>query len=182
MQGLKPHHLGTLNAALKAPLFHVTACGALARYCICRSSTVLLRRSPRHCMLSWRTCLASMLLSFCFSRLQRFPILVGEGAAEVAEFSGALQEFSTVHADDFSVDVAGAVADQKCGEVGQLLRGAEAVERIAVEREGFELGARHQARECALRRNGAGSDGVHADSTIAPLDSETAGERFDSGF
>ena len=33
-----------------------------------------------------------------------------------------------------------------------------------------------------MGRNGAGSDGVHANSAIAPLDSETASQGFDSGF
>ena len=33
-----------------------------------------------------------------------------------------------------------------------------------------------------MRGNGAGGDGVHANSAIAPFDGETAGESFDSGF
>src|SRR5580704_425420 len=46
--------------------------------------------------------------------LQRFPIIVGQSAAQVAEFAGALEEFSAVHADYFSVDIGGAVAYEEC--------------------------------------------------------------------
>ena len=121
-------------------------------------------------------------LRFWLAWFEGFPIFVGERAAKVAEFAGALQEFSAVHADDFAVDVGGAVAHQKGGEVGQLFDCAEAVEGIAVESQGLEFSPRQQAGECALRGDGAGRDGVHADAAVAPLHRETAGEGFDSGF
>ena len=93
-----------------------------------------------------------------------------------------MQEFAAVHADDFAVDVGGAVAHQKRSEVGQLFDRAESMLRIAVEGEGFQFRARQDAGERALRGNGAGSNGVHADAAVAPLDGEAAGEGFDSGF
>jgi len=45
-----------------------------------------------------------------FAGFEGFPVFVGEGAAEGAEFSGTLKEFAAIHADDFAVDVGGAVA------------------------------------------------------------------------
>ncbi len=93
-----------------------------------------------------------------------------------------MQKLSAVHADNFSVDVAGAVTNEKCGEICQLLHGAEAVHGIAIECERLEFGARQEARESALRGNGAGRDGVHADAAIAPFDGKTASEGFDSSF
>jgi len=53
-----------------------------------------------------------------FAGFEGFPVGVGEGAAEGGEFAGALQEFTAVHANDFSVDVRRAVAYQECGEIG----------------------------------------------------------------
>ncbi len=49
---------------------------------------------------------------------ERSPVFVGQDAAQVAEFAGALQEFSAVHADDFAVDVGRPVADQECRKIG----------------------------------------------------------------
>ena len=103
------------------------------------------------------------------------PIFVGEGAAESGEFAGALEEFSAVHADDFTVDVRGTVADEKGGEVREFFGSTEAVHGVAIKGEGFEVGTRKDAGECSLRRDGAGSDGVHADVAIAPFDGEAAG-------
>src|SRR5260370_35189760 len=83
--------------------------------------------------------------------LDGLPIFVAQGAAEVAEFSGALQKFSSVHADDFSIDVAGAVAYQKCGQIGQLFHGAEAVERVAIASELFKFRRGHASGEASCR-------------------------------
>ena len=110
------------------------------------------------------------------------PVFFFEHTSQIAEFAGALQEFAAVHADDFTVDVAGPVTDQKGCEVGELFDSAETVERVAVEGEGFEAGVRHQARERAVRGDWARCDGVHADAAVAPFHGEAAGEGFDAGF
>src|SRR5260370_31987366 len=114
--------------------------------------------------------------------LHGLPIVVAQGAAEVAEFSGALQKFSSVHADNFSIDVAGAVAYQKCRQIGQLFDRAEAVQRVAIESELFEVRTGQDSGEGSLRGNGTGGNRVHANAAIAPFDSEAASESFDAGF
>src|SRR5579863_7298469 len=104
--------------------------------------------------------------------MKGFPVCIGQDAPQVAEFSGALQKFSAVHADYLSINVGGAVADQEGGQVGQFLRGAKAVHRITIESQWFELRKWQDAGESALGGNWTGSDRVHADAAIAPLDGE----------
>lgn len=53
---------------------------------------------------------------------------------------------------------------------------------VAVEGQRLELREREDARESALRGNGAWGDSVHADAAIAPFYGEAAGEGFDAGF
>src|SRR5258708_9399939 len=114
--------------------------------------------------------------------LDGLPIFVAQGAAQVAEFSGTLQKFSSIHADDLSIDVAGAVAYQKCRQIGQLFDRAEAVQRVAIESELFEVRTGQDSGEGSLRGNGTGGNRVHANAAIAPLDGEAASESFDAGF
>src|SRR5260370_42116295 len=54
--------------------------------------------------------------------------------------------------------------------------------RVAFEGESFKFGAGQNAGECALRWDRSGSDGVHANAAVAPLDGEAASEGFDSCF
>src|SRR5215469_6602658 len=115
-------------------------------------------------------------------RLDRLPIFVFQDAAKIAELACALQEFAAIHADDFPVDVARTVTHKKSSQVGQLFYRAEAVQGVAVERDRFEAGMRQHAGKRALRWYRAGSDGVHANATIAPFDGEAPSKRFDSGF
>ena len=56
------------------------------------------------------------------------------------------------------------------------------MDRISVEGERFQFGARQDSGECALGGDGAGGDGIHANTAIAPLDGQAADEGFDAGF
>src|ERR1700739_2498655 len=73
----------------------------------------------------------SLALSRAFARLDGLPVRVCQNSPQIAEFARALQDFAAVHADAFSVDVAGAFAHQERSQVRQLFDRAEAVERIA---------------------------------------------------
>src|ERR1035438_8734502 len=112
----------------------------------------------------------------------RLPVFFFQYSSEIAEFSCALQEFAAVHADDFTIDIAGAVAHQKGGEIGEFFDGAEAVLRVAVEGNLLEAGMGKDAGECALGGDRTGSDGVHADSAVAPFHCQAASESFDTSF
>src|ERR1700752_5363940 len=85
-----------------------------------------------------------------FLRPQSLPILFFEHTAETAEFSSALQEFTTIHTDDFAIDVARPIADKKRGKISQLFHGAEAMHRIAFERHRFQFRPRQHTRKRAL--------------------------------
>jgi len=59
--------------------------------------------------------------------LKCLPVFFFQDASQAAEFAGALQELASIHADDFSVDVAGAVTYQERREIGEFFNRAEAV-------------------------------------------------------
>src|SRR5262249_42948298 len=80
------------------------------------------------------------------------------------------------------IDVTRIVAHEKCGEVRDFVDGAKAVQRAAIERQLFELWARQHARERALRGDRPGSNSVHANTAVRPLDGEAASERINPGF
>src|SRR5215475_13474827 len=65
-----------------------------------------------------------------FPRLKRLPVVIAQHSSQAAELSRTLEEFAAVHAHDFTVDVAGAVAYQENREVGEFLDRSEAVHGV----------------------------------------------------
>src|SRR5579863_2571727 len=134
-------------------------------------------------LITWNA--SRVLASLRFAGLARFqglPVFILQKAAKIAELARALQELASIHANDFTVDVGRAVADEKRSEIGQFLDSAKTMERIAIERDRFELRIRHQAGKRSLGWDRSGRDGIHANAAVTPLHRQTPGKGLDSGL
>src|SRR5436853_366485 len=61
----------------------------------------------------------------CLAGPQSLPFLFAENATEMAELAGPLQPLAAIHHDHFAVDVAGTVAHEERGKIGEFLDRAE---------------------------------------------------------
>src|SRR5437879_1904309 len=118
----------------------------------------------------------------CLAGPQSLPFLFAENATEMAELAGPLQPLAAIHHDHFAVDVAGTVAHEERGKIGEFLDRAEPPHGIALLSRCFHVRTGQQARESAFGRNWTGRDGVRANAAISPLHCQTARQRLYSAL
>src|SRR5262249_55492172 len=102
-------------------------------------------------------------------RTKVLPIGVGHYLIKVAELARAAQPFAAVHHNGFSIDVAAAVANQECCEIGKFLRCAKTVQWNALKGKLLKVLARQEPGERALGWNRTRSNGIQPNTARAPL-------------
>src|SRR5581483_3352608 len=110
----------------------------------------------------------------------RVPIFVFEQPSDRTEFARALDTLAPVHHDYLSIDISAAVAHQKCSEIGEFLHSPKATDRNALGSCGLQVRTGQYAREGTFGGDRPGSNGVHADSAVSPLNRQTARQRLHS--
>src|SRR5258707_438514 len=115
-------------------------------------------------------------------RLDGLPLRVGEHIAVDVERAGAFQQCAAIHDNEFAVDVARVVADQKRRQVRQLFMRAKASDRAVLLGFLFQLLHGKQPRKRAFGWDRAGTNSVEPDSALAPFHRKTAGHGEHASF
>src|SRR6516162_7315269 len=92
-------------------------------------------------------------------RLQRFPVGISQAVEEV-ELARALEPFAAIDGDDLAIDVAGEIAEQEGGEIGEFDMVRDALWGVLAKEDLRQLGGWHEVLPCAGRQEGAWRDRI----------------------